>query len=190
MNRRAILKAVEVMDASLGFSKTASSDSSVLQQIDDAFIKIADENNREGFNFKVANLMSDVISALGLGDVIDSEDFIRKTATAELVYDKLASSNNLQERDMAELAKMHINALFMKVAQIAAEHPEEGPGEYAGGAPHPAIMGIGGLMSLGLKAPEYQRRAEKYKNIAMYGIPVALGIGATLPYLTDKILGK
>ncbi|MEO0271526.1 MAG: hypothetical protein ABIM30_00330 [candidate division WOR-3 bacterium] len=191
MRDRAILKAIDIMGGCFEFSKVAASDSTVLQEVDDAFIKLAEENGDYKTEYKVASFLSDIISCLGVCDKIDVRDFITKAATAEKIYTKLASSNNIVEREMAELAKMHINSLFLKVAQIAIE---SGGGEHipmmGSNIPHPVAQGIVGLMHMGKMAPEYKRQAERYKGIAMYGIPAAIGIGATIPYLVDKILGK
>ncbi|MEM4206069.1 MAG: hypothetical protein QXQ43_02175 [Nitrososphaerota archaeon] len=191
MRESAILKAISIMDKCFEFSKVAASNSTVLQEVDDAFIKLAEENGDYKTKYKVASFLSDIISCLGVSDKIDVRDFITKTATAEKIYTKLASSNDIVEREMAELAKMHINSLFLKVAQVAMEGAEH---EHApvtkGNIPHPVAQGIVGLIHMGKMAPEYKREAERYKNIAMYGIPAAIGIGATIPYLVDKILGK
>ncbi len=175
MNIRAINKALEVMGAALRFTKTASNYDNVLEQIDDAYIKIAESNNTKKSNYKVANLMSDVIKYLGLQNKVDVYDFITKTATAEKIYEKLANSNDIVERDLSALAKYHINAMFNKIAQIAVDslYQEEIDPYY-----------IQHLIN------SERDRANKFKNIAMYGIPTALGIGMTLPWLVDRIRNK
>jgi len=182
INESPIITTIKVMDAIAGFSKTASEDK-ILNDINDTFIKIAENSAPDEIKFKVANLLLDTIQILGLEHDVDIDDFANKAATAETIYHKLASSDDVVERDMAEIAKLHINALFTKVAQIAVGiHPN-----YLRNVLHDYdddAIGLYHQMNL------ERARARKLKDIATYGIPAAFGLGLTVPYLADKILGK
>ena len=107
---------IQIIDAATDYLKTAS-ENETYDQIGDAFIKIA--NDTFDNTYKVAHLVAHTIGALGLADKVDTEDFIKKAAIAETIYTKLANSDNLVERDLAEVAKYHINAIFVKLGEIA-----------------------------------------------------------------------
>ena len=107
---------IQIIDAATEHIKTAS-ENEIYDQIDDAFIKIA--NNTFNDTYKVAHLIAHTIGALGLTNKVDTEDFIKKAAVAETIYTKLASSDKLVERDLAETAKYHINAMFVRLGEIA-----------------------------------------------------------------------
>jgi hypothetical protein len=109
-------RTIQIIDAATEYIKTAS-ENEVYDQIDDAFIKIA--NDTFDNTYKVAHLVAHTIGALGLTDKVDTEDFIKTAAVAETIYTKLANSDNLMERDLAETAKYHINAIFVKLGEIA-----------------------------------------------------------------------